>query len=161
VQIGGREPNSDDELQLWNEVESLQSQLRKKGETFNEKIENAFMQSLNGKPLSDRIWKWTLRRDHLRRAHLQNMVEAPHATSGGQAVSLDDTGTSLKADQHVEKAEEKQTKGAKRNGLGNGGEQTKKRKKTPRKYTYRTWPSPAAGNVANSRRLCPPQLHLY
>jgi hypothetical protein len=75
VQIGGREPNSDDELLLWNEVESLQSQLRKKGETFNEKMQNAFMQSLNGKPLSDRIRKWTLRRDHLQREHLQNMVE--------------------------------------------------------------------------------------
>jgi hypothetical protein len=64
------------------------------------------------------------------------MAEAPHATSGGPAVSLDDTGTSLKADQHVEKAEEKQTKGVKRHGLGNGEEQPKKRPRQTRKYTF-------------------------
>jgi hypothetical protein len=57
VQIGGRDPDSDDEVLLMTEVESLQSQLRKKGETFNEKIENAFMEGLNGKSLSARIRK--------------------------------------------------------------------------------------------------------
>ncbi len=95
----------------------MQLQLRTKGETFNDKIENAFMQGLNGKSLSARIRKWTMRRDHLR-----NLAESPHATSGGPAVSLDDAGTRLKADQHVEKAEEKQTKGLKRNRLEGGGD---------------------------------------
>jgi hypothetical protein len=123
VQIGG---DSEDELLLMTEVESLQSQLKKNGETLNEKIENVFMESLIGKSTSVRIRRWTIRRDQLRK-----MAEAPHATSGGPAVSLDDTGTSLKADQHVEKAEEKQTKGAKRHGLENGGEQPRKRHKTP------------------------------
>ena len=49
VQDHGREPNSDDELRLMGEVESLQSQLRKKGETFSERIENIFIQSLASK----------------------------------------------------------------------------------------------------------------
>ena len=115
------------------EVDSLQSQLREKGKTFNERIENVFMDGLLGQPTTVRIRRWTIRRDQLRK-----LAEAPHATSGGPAVSLDDTGTSLKADQHVEKAEEKQTKGAKRHGLKNGGEQPRKRHKTPRKYTYHT-----------------------
>jgi hypothetical protein len=107
VQIGGREPDSaEEEVLLMTEVDSLQSQLRKKGETFNEKIETVFMEGLIGKSTSARIRRWTIRRDQLRK-----MAEAPHATSGGPAASLDDTGTSLKADQHVEKAEEKQTKG--------------------------------------------------
>ena len=96
VQDHGREPNSDDELLLMGEVESLQSQLKKTGETFNEKIENMFKKSLEDKPLPDRIRKWTIRRDQLR-----NMAEPPHATSGGPAVSLDDAGTRLKADQPV------------------------------------------------------------
>jgi hypothetical protein len=134
VQIGGREPDSaEEEVLLMTEVDSLQSQLREKGKTFNERIENVFMDGLLGQPTTVRIRRWTIRRDQLRK-----MAEAPHATSGGPAVSLDDTGTSLKADQHVEKAEEKQTKGAKRHGLKNGGEQPRKRHKTPRKYTYHT-----------------------
>ena len=131
VQIGGREPDSEDELLLMTEVESLQSQLRKKGETFNEKIENVFMEGLSGKSTSVRIRRWTIRRDQLRK-----MAEAPHATSGGPAVSLDDTGTRLKADQHVEKAEEKQTKGVQRYRLGGGREQRKKNRRQPRKHSY-------------------------
>ena len=134
MQIGGREPDSaEEEVLLMTEVDSLQSQLRQKGQTFNERIENVFMDGLLGQPTTVRIRRWTIRRDQFRK-----MAEAPHATSGGPAVSLDDTGTSLKADQHVEKAEEKQTKGAKRHGLKNGGEQPRKRHKTPRKYTYHT-----------------------
>ncbi len=39
---------------------------------------------------------------------------------------LDDAGTRLKADQHVEKGEEKQKKGVKRNRLEGGEEQRKK-----------------------------------
>jgi hypothetical protein len=50
VQIGGREPDSaEEEVLLMTEVDSLQSQLRKKGETFNDKIENVFMEGLKGK----------------------------------------------------------------------------------------------------------------
>ena len=132
VQIGGREPDSEEEeVLLMTEVESLQSQLRKKGETFNEKIENVFMEGLLGKSTSARIRRWTIRRDQLRK-----MAEAPHATSGGPAVSLDDTGTRLKADQQVEKAEEKQTKGVKRHRLGDGGEQRKKKQRQQRKHSY-------------------------
>jgi hypothetical protein len=94
------------------------------------------MDGLIGKSTSARIRRWTIRRDQLRK-----MAEAPHATSGAPAVSLDDTGTSLKADQHVEKAEEKQTKGVKRHGLGDGGEQRKKKQRQqrqPRKHSYHT-----------------------
>ena len=134
MQIGGREPDSEEEVLLMTEVESLQSQLRKKGETFNDRIENVFMERLLGKPTSARIRIWTIRRDQLRK-----MAEAPHATSGGPAASLDDTGTSLKADQHVEKAEEKQTKAEKRHGLENGARQPKKRPRQARKYTYHIW----------------------
>jgi hypothetical protein len=76
VQIGGRAPDSDDEVLLtrMTEVESLQSQLRKKGETFNERIENVFMEGLLGKPTSVRIRRWTIRRDQLRK-----LAEAPRA----------------------------------------------------------------------------------
>ena len=101
------DPNSDDELLLMSEVESLQSQLKKNGETLNEKFENIFLQSLHDKPLPDRIRKWTIRRDHLRK-----MAQSPHATSGGPAVSLDvdSTLSRLKADQHVGKQEEEEQK---------------------------------------------------
>ncbi len=64
------------------------------------------------------------------------MAEAPHATSDGPAVSLDDAGMRLKADQHVEKADEKQTKGVKRHRLGDGGEQRKKKQRQQRKHSY-------------------------
>ena len=55
MQDHGLEPNSDsdDELLLMSEVESLQSQLIKTGESFNEKIENMFMKSLESKSLLD------------------------------------------------------------------------------------------------------------
>ncbi len=124
----------------------MQSQLRKKGETFNKKIENAFMEGLNGKSLSARIRKWTIRRDQLR-----NMAQHPHATSGGPAVSLDNAGTRLKADQHgvkqeeemkadlhVVKEEEEQKKGVKRNRMVGGGTQCKKKRKQQRIHCYRT-----------------------
>ena len=45
MQIGGAEPNSDDETELIYEVDSLQSQLIASGRIFNEKIENACMTS--------------------------------------------------------------------------------------------------------------------
>ena len=79
----------------------MQSQLIASGIIINEKIENAFMNSLEGKSLAARIRKWTIRRDQLR-----NMAQPPHATSGGPAVSLDNAGTRLKADQHGVKEEE-------------------------------------------------------
>ena len=129
--VQNREPDSEDELLLMTEVESLQWQLRKKGATFYEKFENVFLEGLLGKSTSVRIRRWTIRRDQLRK-----MAEAPHATSGGPAVSLDDTGTRLKADQHVEKAEEKQTRGVKRYRLGGGREQRKKNQRQPRKHSY-------------------------
>jgi hypothetical protein len=91
VQTG--DPNSDDELLLMSEVESLQSQLKKNGETLNEKFENIFLQSLHDKPLPDQIRKWTIGRDQLR-----SMADRHHATSGGPAVSLDVARTGLKAD---------------------------------------------------------------
>ena len=97
------DPNSDDELLLMSEVESLQSQLKKNGETLNEKFENIFLQSLLDKPLPDRIRKWTNRRDYLRKM-------AQHTSSGGPAVSLDVDSTGLKADQHVVKEEKKEEK---------------------------------------------------
>ena len=90
------DPDSDDELRLMGEVQSLQSQLKRKGDTFNEKMENMFLENLTGKPLSDRIRKWTIRRVQLRDM-------AQHASSGGPAVSLDVYSTGLKADQHVVK----------------------------------------------------------
>ena len=101
VQTG--DPNSDDELRLMGEVQSLQSQLKRKGDTFNEKMENMFLENLTGKPLSDRIRKWTIKRDQLRDM-------AQHTSSGGPAVSLDVDSTGLKADQHVVKEEEKEQK---------------------------------------------------
>ena len=66
------------------------------------------------------------------------MAQRPHATSGGPAVSLDNAGTRLKADQHgvkeeemkaalhVVKEEEEQKKGVKRNRPEGGGKQTRK-----------------------------------
>ena len=44
MQIGGAEPNSDDETELIYEVDSLQSQLIASGRIFSENIENVFMQ---------------------------------------------------------------------------------------------------------------------
>jgi hypothetical protein len=116
VQDHGLEPNSDDELLLMSEVESLQSQLIKNGRPLNEKIENMFMKSIeskvDSKSLVDRIR--TMRRDHLR-----NLAERPHATSesGGPAVSLGVVGTArgLQADKHMAavKEEEKEKEGGK------------------------------------------------
>ena len=148
------DPNSDDELLLMSEVESLQSQLKKNGETINEKFENIFLQSLHDKPLPDRIRKWTNRRDYLRKM-------AQHTSSGGPAVSLDVDSTGLKADQHVVKEETKEQKErVKRRRIA--GDEARQQKSVKAKYIYKKksrWA--AAGNVADSRRLRPHVRRLY
>ena len=127
------DPNSDDELLLMSEVESLQSQLKKNGETINEKFENIFLQSLRDKPLPDRIRKWTNRRDYLRKM-------AQHTSSGGPAVSLDVDSTGLKADQHVVKEEKKeQTERVKRRRIA-AGEARQQKSVNKARYSYKTNP---------------------
>ena len=129
------DPNSDDELLLMSEVESLQLQLKKNGETLNEKFENIFLQSLLDKPLPDRIRKWTNRRDYLRKM-------AQHTSSGGPAVSLDVDSTGLKADQHVVKEEKKeQNERVKRKRIAGGEARQRKRKSVKARYSYKTNPN--------------------
>jgi len=76
-----QEPNSDEELQLMGEVESLQEELKEAGKPVHEQFINMFVQSLTSKPLADRIRKWKIRKDQL-----QKLIGSPRAISGGPAI---------------------------------------------------------------------------
>ena len=129
MQIGGAEPNSDDETELIYEVDSLQSQLIASGRIFSENIENVFMQSLEGKSLAARIRKWTIRRDRLRdMAHAERLKADQHGVKEEEQ----------KAAPHVVKEEEEQKKGVKRNRPEGGGKQNTKKIKQPRLFSYTT-----------------------
>ncbi len=106
MQDHGREPDSDDELLLMTEVDSLQSQLKKLRNIQREYF--IFVhESLESKSLAHRIRKWTNRRDQLR-----NMADRHHATSGGPAVSLDVARTGLKADKQDKRSRRRKRRGS-------------------------------------------------
>ncbi len=69
-----------DEVQLMCEVESLQTQLSH-GDPVHEKFALMSMQGLDSNPMSERIRKLKVRRDHL-----QKIVDHSHATSTPPAV---------------------------------------------------------------------------
>ena len=76
---------------------------RKNGSLFDEKIATLFIKSLESEPLADRIRKWTIRREQLRK-----MADRHHAASGGPAVSLEVACTGLKADKYVSAVKEEE-----------------------------------------------------
>jgi hypothetical protein len=67
-QLPVAERTSEEELQLIFEVESLQTQLSDAGLPVDEKFAQLFIQSVTpNKPLTERIRKWKVRRDHLQK----------------------------------------------------------------------------------------------
>jgi hypothetical protein len=72
------QPNSDEELALIGEVESLELQLMSAGGPINQTLQEMILASIRCKPLTDRIEK---RRN--RKEQLQTLVSSVLATSAG------------------------------------------------------------------------------
>ena len=76
---GDNSMDSDEELKLVNEVEELQTQLRRAGDPVDPELAKFFYRTLEGKSPAEKISKWTTRINTLR-ARLENH-------SGSAAVS--------------------------------------------------------------------------